>query len=361
MKPSWIHVVKGRTARQARVGTIGTFHEELFGRAGFVGPTAMLYHGASPSELLRVEGDTRVRVGTVTQLATSDLDDARGDFEPLLVNSDLKIGISRRCVPMPYCYRNAVGDLLYFVHRGTGVFATEFGPIDYEPGDYILLPRGTTFRHLPADAEGIFYVVESRLPVRFTEHAQIGRHAPFDPAIITIPDVKDYGWPAQDEWELRVKHSAGHTSLFLSNCPIDLVGWKGDLFPFKINIRDIIPIMSDRIHLAPTAWCTFETDTALIVTFLPQTAVTDLTAEELPSNHRNIDCDEAVFIHADKMRPDGILLHLPQAIMHGSKQGDRDAFQATRTTSMRRELTGVSVDAFEPLQPTDAFRNIAGG
>ena len=47
---------------------------------------------------------------------------------------------------MPYCYRNIDGDLLYFVHRGSGVFATEFGPLRYEPGDYVLLPKGTTFR-----------------------------------------------------------------------------------------------------------------------------------------------------------------------------------------------------------------------
>lgn len=359
MKPSWIHVVRGRTARQARVGTVGQFNEELYGRAGFFGPTAMLYHGHSPSEVLRIEGDTRVRVAPVVDVATADAADARGDFEPMLHNSDLVVGISRRREAMPFCYRNTVGDLLYFVHRGTGVFATEFGPIDYEPGDYVLLPRGTTFRHMPAGADGVFYVVESRLPIRFTEHAQVGRHVPFDPSIITIPDVTDYGWDAQEEWELHVKHPAGHTSVFLANCPMDLVGWKGDLFPFKINIRDIIPIMSDRIHLAPTAWGTFETDTALIVTFLPQTAVNDLTAEELPSNHRNIDCDEAVFIHHDKMRPSGILLHMPQALMHGAKQADRDAFQANRTEGMRRELTGVSVDAFEPLIPTDGFRNIA--
>ena len=52
---------------------------------------------------------------------------------------------------MPFCYRDMVGDLLYFVHRGSGTFATEFGPIAYEPGDYVLLPKGTTFRQMPDD------------------------------------------------------------------------------------------------------------------------------------------------------------------------------------------------------------------
>ncbi|MBV8593706.1 MAG: homogentisate 1,2-dioxygenase [Caulobacteraceae bacterium] len=338
---------------------MGRYIEELFGRAGFFGPTAMLYHAGSPSEVLRVEGDVATRAASVTTAATSDRDDDRGDFTCLLENDDVRIGASRRRSAMPYCYRDALGDLLYFVHAGRGVFATEFGPLPYEPGDYVLLPKGTTFRHLPDGEDGVFFVVEARQPIRFTEHAQLGRHLPFDPSIVEVPSPIAYDWPVRDEWELRVKHAAGFTSIFLRNCPMDLIGWKGDLFPFKINIRDIIPVSSDRIHVAPSAWSTFENPAMMIVTFLPQMAVADLTAEELPSNHRNIDCDEAVFVHTDGRRMGGMLLHMPQALMHGSNKADRDAFNAARTPNMRRPLTGVSVDAFAPLCPTPAFLELS--
>ena len=64
-------------------------------------------------------------------------------------NRDVAVGISRRRQAMPYCYRDMVGDLLYFVHRGSGTFATEFGPIAYEPGDWVLLPKATTFQQQP--------------------------------------------------------------------------------------------------------------------------------------------------------------------------------------------------------------------
>ena len=37
-----------------------------------------------------------------------------------------------------------------------------------------------------------------------------------------------------------------------------VVGWKGALFPVKLNIRNILPIMSDRIHIPPSSWATFE-------------------------------------------------------------------------------------------------------
>lgn len=358
MKSSWIHLVRGETARQARVGTVGRFNEELFGREGFFGPTAMLYHANSPSEVIRVEGDTQVRAAKVVDAQTSDRDDERGDFTVLLENDDARIGISRRQTAMPYCYRNAVGDLLYFVHAGTGVFATEFGPLEYLPGDYILLPKGTTWRHMPKGDGGVFYVIEAKRAIRFTEHAQIGRHLPFDPALVEAPEVIDYKWPHRDEWELYIKHNAGFSSVFLRHCPMDLIGWKGDLFPIKINIRDIIPISSDRIHVAPTAWATFENDDFLVVTFLPQSAVSDLTAEELPSNHRNIDCDEAIFIHVDPRHGDGVVMHLPQALMHGSTAAQRAAFNAARTPNMRRPLTGVSIDAFRSLKPTAAYLDI---
>jgi hypothetical protein len=61
-----------------------------------------------------------------------------------------------------------------------------------------------------------------------------------------VPDVADYGWPKQDEYEVRLKHAGGHSSIFYRNDPMKIVGWEGDLFPFKLNVRNILPIMSDR-------------------------------------------------------------------------------------------------------------------
>jgi hypothetical protein len=131
------------------------------------------------------------------------------------------------------------------------------------------------------------------------EHEQVGRHTPVDPTVLQVPDVADYGWPEQDEWEIRIKHKGAHTSIFYRNNPMNVVGWKGDLFPYKLNVRDIRPIMSDRIHLAPSSWVTFEGTGFVVLSFLPQIAVADLSVEELPSCHRNIDMDEVMLTHAD--------------------------------------------------------------
>ncbi len=61
---------------------------------------------------------------------------------------------------MPFAYRNTDGDLLHFVAKGASRFATEFGPIAYEPGDYVLIPKGITFSVMPDAGESHMLVVE---------------------------------------------------------------------------------------------------------------------------------------------------------------------------------------------------------
>src|SRR3984893_10855807 len=100
-----------------------------------------------------------------------------------------------------------------------------------------------------------------------------GRHTPIDPTMLEVPDVADYGWPKQDEYEVRVKHAGGHSSIFYHNDPMKVVGWKGDLFPFKLNVRNILPIMSDRIHVPPSSWVTFEAPGFVVLSIPPQIAV----------------------------------------------------------------------------------------
>jgi homogentisate 1,2-dioxygenase len=367
MMRSWIHFTRGRFVRQARVG-LGDLREEHLSRKGFLGPVAMLYRTDGPNEVVRVEGEYRSRQADSADVVAPDRDDPRGGWLTLLANDECAVAVSRRTQAMPFCYRDMVGDLLYFVHRGRGVFATEFGPIPYEPGDYVLLPKATTFRLMPEPGDSLFLVVESPEPIRPSEHENVGRHTPFDPTTLTVPDVVDYGFPAQSEYEVRIRHGrlqgGGHSAVFYKNDPLKVVGWKGDLFPFKLNVRDIRPIMSDRIHLAPSSWATFETPGFAILSFVPQIAVSDLEAEELPSYHRNIDMDEFMLVHADEdqdgRRP-GQLMHTPQGILHGANEAFRAEFQKRRQPGQRRGRTMIGVDTYRPLTPTAEFVRLAGG
>src|SRR6202140_3768072 len=126
MMRSWIHFTRGRFVRQARVG-LGELREEHLSRQGFAGPVAMIYRTEGPNEVVRVEGEYRRREIDSADVVASDTGNPRGSWQVLLSNDDVSVGISRRREAMPYRFRNLDGDLLYFVHRGAGTFATEFG------------------------------------------------------------------------------------------------------------------------------------------------------------------------------------------------------------------------------------------
>ena len=179
-----------------------------------------------------------------------------------------------------------------------------------------------------------------------------------------MPDIVDYGWPRGTRIRGADQGDAAATPRSsTSNDPLKAVGWKGDLFPYKFNVRDILPIMSDRIHLAPSSWATFEAAGVVVVSFVPQIAVADLDAEELPSYHRNIDMDEVMLSHADDdpggRRPGGFG-HTPQGILHGANEEFRAQFQRKRKPGDRRTRTMIGVDTYRPLVVSPEFRRLAG-
>ena len=50
---------------------------------------------------------------------------------------------------MDYFFRNGEHDEIVFVHEGTGTLETIFGDVAYKDGDYVVIPRGTTYRFVP--------------------------------------------------------------------------------------------------------------------------------------------------------------------------------------------------------------------
>ena len=63
---------------------------------------------------------------------------------------------------MTYWYRYAHGDEVIFVHEGTGVLESQFGMLQYGPGDYLVIPTGVIWRILPdAGVDQRMLVVES--------------------------------------------------------------------------------------------------------------------------------------------------------------------------------------------------------
>ncbi|MDB5099371.1 MAG: Homogentisate 1,2-dioxygenase [Cyanobacteria bacterium RYN_339] len=308
-------LTKGNFAAQAHVGLPeGTFEEE-HGRDGFFGRVSHLYHAHPPTGWTRIEGPLRPHAINTLELA------ANGEPVTFLYNDDVALKLTRPQAAMAYSYRNADGDDLYFIHRGTGTIETDFGPLAYEPGDYIVIPRGTTYRLLPATADNAYLLIESKTEIRLPDKGMLGRNALFDAGVIQTPTPAP-SLKADGEWELRVKRCGEITKIFYPFDPIDTVGWKGDLTVWKFNVRDFRPVTSHRYHLPPSVHTTVLARNFVVCTFVPRPLETDPDALKVPFFHRNIDFDEVIFYHAgdffsrDGIAPGMVTFH-PQGIHHG--------------------------------------------
>ncbi|VWX59283.1 homogentisate 1,2-dioxygenase [Sphingorhabdus sp. 109] len=251
MKNSWIQKSSGVHVPQARVG-VREMSEEHISREAFFGPASMIYHGKPARAPKRVEGSLNLRMAKIADFKVSDEDSETGLPTLMLHNDEVRISLSRRTADMPFLIRNVDADTLIYVQQGSGTFATEFGPLSYSDGDYIYIPKGVSYRQMPA-TQTVALVVESIAPINIAEHAMLGRHTPFDTGVLGVPEVESYDWPEQDEWELKLKQGDELTSWFYEELPFDLIGWKGDLFPFRLSEKDIRHVTSERMHIAPSS------------------------------------------------------------------------------------------------------------
>src|SRR5512140_2633824 len=349
---------KGKTTQQAHVGLPeGTFEEE-HGRKGFYGKAAQLYHAHPPTGWTRFVGKLRPHLFDCNKLKPSDQDDPNGCPVAFLGNSEIALSVSRRTEPMPFYYRNADGDELYFVHRGEGVVETDFGPLAFEPGDYINIPRAVTYRVVPKTKDNFFLIVQSKAEFEQPDKGLIGQHALYDPAVIVTPEPSPQ---LQDdrEWEVRIKVDDEFSSVFYPFNPIDVVGWKGDLTAWKINMRDIRPIMSHRAHLPPSAHTTFVTSGAVIGSFLPRPLEQDPEALRVPFFHRNTDYDEFIFYHdgnffsKDNIAPGMATLH-PRGIHHGP----HPKALANQGKKTHTDEYAVMLDGLNPIQVLPAGEQV---
>src|SRR5687768_1644930 len=149
---------KGKVTRQAHFDVPEGTYEEEHGREAFAGRASHLYRTHPPTAWVRVEGPLRPGAFDLSALKPPDLVDAAGEWVTVAANDDVALYVSRRKESMPYFLRDADGDLCYFVHEGSGVLETDYGPLRFGPGDYLIVPKGTTHRFMP-DADLFVFVI----------------------------------------------------------------------------------------------------------------------------------------------------------------------------------------------------------
>lgn len=353
--------IRGRVAKQAHVGLPEGTVEEEYARNGFFGNTTHFYRTEAPVNWSRIEGKLRPHAYDFSKLAMRSEDYLAARCF-VLENEDVRFGFARLTAPMPYLFRNADADEVIFVHAGRGQLQTDFGPFEYEPGDYLLIPRGTSHRFVPSEPSA-FLITVAFSEVGFPDRGMLGEHAQFDPAVIRVPSPEEaMGFEAgpTGEWELVIEQCGELTRVYYPRNPLNVVGWKGTLAPMQLNVRDIRPVLSDRYHLPPSAHTTFVMRNAVICSFLPRPLENgDPTCLRVPFYHSNIDFDEVLFYHdgeffSRKGIGPGMVTFHPQGIHHGPQPG---AVQRTAGVKETHEVA-VMLDTKRPLRATAAASTV---
>lgn len=357
--PQW---VRGVTSRQAHVGLPPGTVEEEHGRSGFYGPASHLYRLHAPTDWLSVEGPAAHHAYDTTVLTGDD------DLWPTLILGNHQVSIAWHRMAAggrEEFLRDADGDQLFFVHAGAGRLRTEYGPLDYRVGDYLVVPRGTTYRFEAAALTELLVVESQESRFSLPERGLLGRHALFDPAVIEVPEAEAV--EAAGEFTVVVKRGGHDTRITYPFHPCDVVGWKGDLAPMRLNVDDIRPVTSPRYHLPPSAHSTFVADGFVVCTFAPRPLEEDPDALRLPFFHRNVDYDEVIFYHRGEFFSragitEGMLTWHPFGLHHGPQPGARarDAVAAADPAAGRRmaDEVAVMIDARHPLVPGEAAKDL---
>ena len=353
--------VEGKASRQAHADLPpGTFEREM-SKEGFFGPAAFFHHRHPPTGWSSFEGPLSPHAFDFTKL---DAVAAHPWSAPdLLYNASVRIRFWRASGRMDALARNADGDELLFVHQGRGDLFCDFGRLAFEPGDYVVLPRGTMWRLECAEPAALLLVEATNASYMLPEKGLVGGHAIFDPAMLDAPRVDEAFLAQQDEkpWRVAVKRRGAVSTVTFPYNPLDAIGWHGDLSVCRINVRDIRPLMSHRYHLPPSAHTTFVGSRFVVCSFVPRPFETDPGAIKIPFFHNNDDYDELIFYHAgdffsrDNIRPGMVTLH-PGGFTHGPhpKALQRMLVQPKPAT----DEYAVMVDTRDALEISEAARRV---
>jgi homogentisate 1,2-dioxygenase len=350
------------------------YYEELFGTIGFDGMSSLLYHTQRPTQVKEVKKsydvspkiavDKNMKSLSLKGFQVTPTDDYLESRKIVLANSDCYIALAAPKKSLrEYFYKNTDSDEVLFIHKGTGKLRTYLGNIDFEYGDYIVIPRGIIYQIDFDTEDNRLFIVESKSPIYtpkryrnwFGQHLE---HSPFCERDIHPPSELET-FNEKGDFILKVKKQDTIHEYVYAAHPFSVVGWDGYNFPYKFSIHDFEPI-TGRVHQPPPVHQTFETNAFVICSFVPRMYDYHPQSVPAPYNHSNIDSDEVLyyvdgdFMSRKSVDKGQITLH-PAGIPHGPHPGTMEKSIGQTET---QELA-VMVDTFKPLMVTEEAIKIA--
>lgn len=344
------------------------YHEELFSTEGFSNAYSLLYHCNAPTQIVqtgepysivpKIVHDKQLKHRSLKGFRIAPEDDYLASRKPVLVNDDCKIILAAPRKSMTdYFFKNADADEMIFIHKGSGTLHSMYGQVPFEYGDYVVIPRGTTYQFHFDTPDNRLFIVESSGPLvppkRYRNAiGQFEEHAPFCERDIRKPqqlETRD----AQGEFLFYIKKEDVIYPYYYLNHPFDVVGWDGYVYPYAFSIHQFEPI-TGRVHQPPPVHQTFDGRNFVVCSFVPRLYDYHPLAIPAPYNHSNIDSDEVLYyVDGDFMSrkhvEQGMITLHPGGIPHGPHPGTVEKSIGAKET---RELA-VMVDTFRPLKMTE--------
>jgi len=342
----------GVHTKQAHVKIPEGTYEEEHGREGFFGKVSQIYHENPLTSWTTIEGDLKPR----NLPPLFDKTELKNNFVPYLYNNDLVISMGMFEKSFDNFFRNADFDEMHFAHAGEGRIETIYGHLDYKKGDYVLIPRGTTYK-VYVDTPTKFLKVESASEFNEPSRGILGPNALYDQTAIVTPEAAKGSEQDKDEYVIEIKREGQITKVAYPFNPLDAKGWKGSLYPWKISIYDYCPINSHKYHIPPSGHTMFVCKNFVVCSFVARPM--EHSSEgvlKVPFYHSNIDYDEVLFYHEgnffsrDNIDSGATTFH-PQGIHHGPHP---KAFAKADNKEWTDEYA-VMIDARYPLKRSEAF------
>jgi homogentisate 1,2-dioxygenase len=352
------------------------YYEQLFGTEGFNGHSTLSYHVHRPTQVKeiiksysvqpKIAIDKNIKSLLLKGFEIKPTADFLESRKTVLLNGDCQIGLAAPTESLTkYFYKNADADEMIFIHKGKGKLRTFLGNINFEYGDYLIIPRGMIYQIEFETSENRLFYVESFAPYytpkRYkSSSGQLLEHSPFCERDFKLPtELETYD--EKGDFIIKIKKEGMIHEVVYATHPFDVVGWDGYNFPYGFSIHNFEPI-TGRVHQPPPVHQTFETSTFVVCSFVPRLYDYHPQAIPAPYNHSNIDSDEVLyyvdgdFMSRNNIEQGHITLH-PKGIPHGPAPG---AMERSIGQTVTQELA-VMVDTFRPLMVTEDAMGIDDG
>lgn len=345
------------------------YSEELVSTEGFSSIYSLVYHCHPPTLVKSIGAPMDIKPKAVIAnnmqnrsfltFKTESKDDYLESRVVQLFNQDLYIVTAAPRKSMDdYFFKNADADEVIFIHEGSGKLLTLYGEINFEYGDYIVIPRGIIYQLKFNDQNNRLFITESFSPIRppkryLNQYGQLLEHSPYCERDIKLPENL-ITHDEKGDFKVMIKKGDELFPYVYATHPFDAIGWDGYQYPFGFSIHNYEPI-TGRVHMPPPIHQTFEGHNFVICSFVPR--LYDYHPQSIPApyNHSNVDSDEVLyyvdgdFMSRKHVEKGMITLH-PKGIPHGPHPGTVEKSIGAKET---KELA-VMIDPFYPLKITEA-------